>query len=143
MNKNEACQLLELIQLSYPYAYQNMDNRRRIATIRMWAASFPQVPYAIIEECFNNYRMENRYAPTVADLNKELRRYHDQAARGAEIHRFLGNPETEAHFRSLMAASTNPTNTWLNLPEGFESYGIGSTWEEDRRCDYLPSGQAL
>lgn len=112
MNKSEAGQLLQLIQLAYPYAYKNMDENNCKATVRMWAASFPQVPYPIIEECFNRYRMENRYAPTVADINAELRRYHAQAAQAADIHRFLGNAEAEAHFRRLMAASA-PADAYL------------------------------
>lgn len=105
MNKQEAAQLLELIELAYPYVYKDMDNLRRRATVRMWAASFPRVPYPIIEECFNCYRLENRYPPTVADINEELRAFHARARQAADINRILENAEGEAHFRRLMAAS--------------------------------------
>ena len=125
MNKTEAGQLLELIQLSYPYAYQNLDNRRRIATIRMWAASFERVPYPIIQECFNSYRMENRYAPTVADMNLELSRFRARAEEAMYLHRFLGNREKEAYYRNLAEKSTlEPYRyTELCLPESKEREG--------------------
>ena len=120
MNKQEAAQLLELIELAYPYVYKDMDNFRRRATVRMWAASFPQVPYPIIEECFNCYRLENRYPPTVADINEELRGFHARARQAADISRILDNAEREAHFRRLMASSA-PADPGLpeSTGEGF------------------------
>lgn len=108
MNRQEAAQLLELIELAYPFVYKNMDDRRRLATVRMWAASFPQVPYPVIQECFNRYRLENRYPPTVADINEALRTFHSQARQAAYLHRLLENPKEEAYFRRLMAASVPP-----------------------------------
>ena len=105
MNQAEACKLLELIQLAYPYAYRDMDKHHKQATLRMWMSSFPSIPYPLIEECFNRYRMENRYAPTVADINLELRTIRFEAERAMYLHRQLGSREMEEHFRRRMEAA--------------------------------------
>lgn len=102
MTDMEAAKLLELICIAYPYAYRDFDARHRQATVRMWASSFSQVPYCFIEECFNRYRMENRYAPTVADINLELRALRREAQTAMDIHRQLGNRDMEQHFRRIV-----------------------------------------
>jgi len=105
MNRNESAKLLELIQLAYPYAYKDQNNYHKLATIRMWESSFSGVPYSIIEACFNRYRMENRFAPTVADINLELRKLRSEAETARNIHRQLGNRKMEEHFRGILAAT--------------------------------------
>lgn len=113
MNREEAGKLLELIQLAYPYAYRDLDEARMMATVRMWAASFPQIPYPLIEECFNRYRMENRHPPTVADINLELKTIRMEAKTAMRIHRQLGNREMEEHYQKLLAATQPEIGTGL------------------------------
>lgn len=104
MNREETGKLMELIQLAYPYAYRDMDEGHMLATVRMWEASFCQIPYALVEECFNRYRMANRYAPTVADINMELKNLRCEAATAMSIHRQLGNRDMEMRFRRIYEA---------------------------------------
>ena len=103
MTKKEAAMLLELIKLSYPSAYRDMDDKWKLATINMWAMSFPDVPYPIIEQAFNHYRMGHKFPPTVAEMVEELRHIHYQALEGAMIHKTLGNEEMVQRFKEVMA----------------------------------------
>lgn len=115
MTKEEALKLMELIVIAYPYAYKDQDKQHRIATVRMWAASFPRVPYGIIEQCFNRYRMESRYPPTVADINQELYTLRTEAETAMEIHRQLGNPDQAERYRQIMESASG-TGEGLCLP---------------------------
>lgn len=113
MTQEESGKLLELIQLAYPHSYRDLDEAHMLATVRMWAASFPQVPYPLIEQCFDRYRMENRHPPTVADINLELKTIRREAETAMRIQRQLGNREMEAHFQKLLAATQPETGTLL------------------------------
>ena len=57
MNKQEAVKLLALIKVAYPTAYRDMDDATKKATVSMWQMSFPDIPYPIMEQAFNHFRM--------------------------------------------------------------------------------------
>lgn len=103
MNKQEAAKLLSLIKLSYPTAYRDIDRETATATVNMWAMSFPDVPYPIIEQGFNHYRMGHKFPPTVAEMVEELRSIYYQAMEGALVNKSLGNGELVQRFKEVMA----------------------------------------
>lgn len=103
MDKFEAAKLLELITLSYPNAYRGMEDAWKKATINMWQMSFPDMPYPIMEQAFNHYRMVNKFPPTVAEMVEELKRIYNQAVEGALVHKGLGNEEVVDRYRLVMA----------------------------------------
>ena len=72
MNKPEATKLLALIKIAYPAAYRDMDEASKKATVNMWQMSFPDVPYPIMEQAFNHFRMVSKFPPTVAEMVEEL-----------------------------------------------------------------------
>ena len=102
MNKQEAGKLLAVIKLAYPTAYRDIDNETAIATVNMWQMSFPDVPYPIMEQAFNHFRMVSKFPPTVAEMVEELRRIYFEATEGALIQRGLGNEEGVRMFRAVM-----------------------------------------
>ena len=102
MNKQEATQLLALIKVAYPTAYRDMDVATKKATVSMWQMSFPDVPYPIMEQAFNHYRMTSKFPPTVAEMVEELKQIHYQATECALVHRTLGNEEEVRHYRAIM-----------------------------------------
>lgn len=106
MTKKEAAMLLELIKLSYPHAYRDMEKDWKMATINMWASSFPEVPYPIMEQAFNHYRMTHKFPPTVAEMVEELGHIYYQALECANIHKNLGNEAELNHFRAIMACTS-------------------------------------
>lgn len=106
MNKQEAIKLLALIKVAYPTAYRDMDQASKQATVNMWAGSFPDVPYPIMEQAFNHFRMVSKYPPTVAEMVEELKKVHYQALEGAMIHKNLGNEEEVRNFRAIMACTS-------------------------------------
>lgn len=73
MTREESIKLLALIKVAYPSSYKDMDKTSAEATVNMWCTSFPDVPYSIMELAFNNFRMESKFPPTVADMCEELR----------------------------------------------------------------------
>lgn len=111
MTKKEAAMLLELIKLSYPAAYRDMEDKWKIATINMWASSFPDVPYPIIEQGFNHYRMSHKFPPTVAEMVEELQHIYYEATECALVHKGLGNQELVDQYRLVMAYTAKYKDT--------------------------------
>ena len=103
--------LLDLIKLSYPNAYRDMDTNWKMASINMWAGSFQDVPYPIIEQAFNHYRMTHKFPPTVAEIVEELRYVYYQALECANIHLNLGNRNELEHFRLIMSYTSRYKDT--------------------------------
>ena len=103
MNKQEAAKLLSLIKLSYPTAYRDIDKETANATVNMWQMSFPDVPYPIMEQGFNHYRMSHKFPPTVAEMVEELRHIYYEAMEGALVSKGLGNQEMVDQYRLVMA----------------------------------------
>ena len=136
MNTQEAAKLLSLVKLSYPHAYRDLDQQSLRATVHMWAMSFPQVPYPVMERAFNGYRMENKFPPTVADLAAELRKFHLQAKQAVLIQRQLGNRDMEGRFRCLMeqTAPFGRETEIAALAAGKDEYGkMGSAGTSGNR----------
>jgi hypothetical protein len=106
MNKQEAIKLLALIKVAYPTAYRDMDQASKQATVNMWAGSFPDVPYPIMEQAFNHFRMVSKYPPTVAEMVEELKHIHYQALECEMMHKYLGNEEAVSNFRAIMACTS-------------------------------------
>lgn len=102
MNKQEAVKLLALIKIAYPTAYRDMDEASKKATVNMWQMSFPDVPYGIIEQAFNHFRMVSKFPPTVAEMVEELKRIYFEATEGALIQKALGNQEAVDQYRLVM-----------------------------------------
>ena len=102
MNKQEAAKLLSLIKLSYPVSYRDLDKASANATVNMWQLSFPDVPYAIMEQAFNHFRMVSKFPPTVADMVEELRHLYYQALEGESIQKLLKNEEGVRIFQAVI-----------------------------------------
>ena len=103
MTKKEAAKLLTLIKLSYPASYRDQDEEWMLATINMWAGSFREVPYSLMEQGFNHYRMTHKFPPTVAEMVEELRHIHNTAVTCALIQKDLGNAQAVEHYKAIMA----------------------------------------
>ena len=109
MTKKEAAMLLNLIKLSYPTAYRDTDDNWMVATINMWASSFSDVPYLIIEQAFNHYRMTHKFPPTVAEMVEELQHIYYEATELALIHKWMGNQEKVEQYRMVMGYTARYT----------------------------------
>lgn len=103
MTKMEAAMLLELITLSYPAAYRGMADDWKKATINMWYMSFPDVPYPIMEQAFNHFRMVSKFPPTVAEMVLELKSIYLEATEGALVSKSLGDEDRVMRYREIMA----------------------------------------
>ena len=118
MTKQEAAKLLSLIKLSYPTAYRDIDKETANATVMMWASSFPDVPYGIMEQAFNHFRMVSKFPPTVAEMVEELKHIHYQATELALINKSFGNEAEVRQFQAIMEVTSrykNLDNFWGRL----------------------------
>lgn len=95
--------LLELITLSYPAAYRGMADDWKKATINMWYMSFPDVPYPIMEQAFNHFRMVSKFPPTVAEMVQELKGIYLEATECALVSKSLGDEDRVMRYREIMA----------------------------------------
>lgn len=102
MNKQEAIKLLAMIKVAYPTAYRDMDEQSKQATVNMWQMSFPDVPYPIMEQAFNHFRMVSKFPPTVAEMVEELKNIYFQATECALIQKSLGNEDGVIRYRAIM-----------------------------------------
>ena len=110
MNKQEAVKLLALIKIAYPTAYRDMDEASKKATVSMWHMSFPEVPYPIMEQAFNRFRMMSKYPPTVAEMVLELRNIYHQATERALVCKGLGDNETAQRYWAIMDCTARYKN---------------------------------
>lgn len=110
MNNQEAAKLLSLIKLSYPTAYRDIDKATANATVNMWQMSFPDVPYPIMEQAFNHFRMVSKFPPTVAEMVEELRKIHFQATENALVCKGLGNHELAQRYWAVMDCTARYKN---------------------------------
>lgn len=106
MNKQEAIKLLALIKVAYPTAYKDMDQASKQATVNMWAGSFPDIPFPIMEQAFNHFRMVSKFPPTVAEMVEELKHIHYKATECALVQKTLGNDEEVRRYRAIMACTS-------------------------------------
>ena len=146
MNKQEAVKLLALIKLSYPTAYRDMDDASKKATVSMWQMSFPDVPYPIMEQAFNHFRMVSKYPPTVAEMVEELRHIYYEATENALVCKSIGNQDLVDQYRLVMAYTARYKDTdnlgGLNIDcvqklNGGEQYA-GTSRDRLDRADRLP-----
>lgn len=151
MNKQEATQLLALIKLSYPTAYRDMDDVSKRATVSMWASSFPDVPYQLMEQAFNHYRMTSKFPPTVAEMVEELRSIHFIALERAMLCKSVGNEDGVRQYQAIMScthAYKDTDNFWGRV-EAFPMIGgmdnvqrLGTPGYHDGIGNRLPSPDA-
>ena len=143
MNKQEAAKLLSLIKLSYPASYRDIDKDTANATVTMWASSFPEVPYQIMEQAFNHYRMGNKFPPTVAEMVEELKQVYYQALECANIHKNLGNAEGLRYFSTIMSYTDrykHPENLGILQPQQMRLEGGWNGKENGSAYPGLHSG---
>ena len=110
MNKQEATRLLALIKVAYPTAYRDMDEASKKATVNMWHLSFADMPYPIMEQAFNHFRMVSKFPPTVAEMVGELKKIHLDATEGAFLSKSIGDQERLEQYRLVMAYTARYKN---------------------------------
>lgn len=110
MNRQEAVKLLALIKIAYPTAYRDMDEASKKATVSMWQMSFPDVPYPIMEQAFNHFRMVSKFPPTVAEMVEELRSIYHLAVEQALSFKSLGDQESAKRYWAVMDCTAKYRN---------------------------------
>ncbi len=142
MTEQEARRLLNAIKLAYPHAYRDMNPKTADATVKLWAVSFPDLPYKVMEQAFHHYRMVSKFPPTVAEMVEELERMHYRALEAAQLFRMMGDQNmaqrwmnaaamTEGYRREKMTGGMGngiyfgtPGN-WLDGGDGLPQLGPG------------------
>ena len=144
MNNFEAMQLLALVKLAYPSSYKDLDKQGVDATANMWAMSFPDVPYQIMEQAFNSLRMKLKFPPTVAEMADEISHLYYETARLGDIQRQIGNLEAAKRYYAL-SDSISRFKNWPNIENigvsrmliGGDSY-VGTSGNRLDRAHGLP-----
>ena len=93
MTRQDTAKLLALIKLSFPTAYRDIDNDTARATITMWQKTFCNLPYPIMEQAYNRYRMSHKYPPTAAEIVEELRHIYYDAEECAMVQKYVGRQD--------------------------------------------------
>ena len=101
MNRVETIKLLALIKVAYPTAYRDQDEDSQWATVNMWEMSFRDVPYQLMEQAFNSFRMVSKFPPTVAEIAEQLRLLHYKLSQRGDLQRQLGDPEGAKKFYAI------------------------------------------
>lgn len=153
MNKQEATKLLALIKIAYPTAYRDMDDASKKATVNMWQMSFQDMPYPIMEQAFNHFRMVSKFPPTVAEMVEELKGIYLQATEGALVQKALGNEEGVRQYRAIMEYTVRykddthlgglNINGLQGMLGGGEGYAgtPGNRLDRENRVPFLDAGE--
>ena len=110
MTLEESIKLLALIKLAYPNSYKDIDRETQLATVNMWQMSFPDVPYPIMEQAFNHFRMVSKFPPTVAEMVEELKNIHYRATECALIQNMMGDEAGVQQYKAIMACTKRYTD---------------------------------
>ena len=114
MDNLEATKLLALIKVAYPNSYKGMDNASLAATVNMWAMSFSDVPYPIMEQAFNTLRMQLKFPPTVAEMAEQVYMIYHEALHLADIQKQIDNRDAAKRYYAL-ADSISRFKDWPKL----------------------------
>lgn len=119
MDNYEATKLLAMIKVAYPNSYKGMDNESLMATVNMWAMSFSDVPYTIMEHAFNSLRMKLKFPPTVAEMAEEISHLYSEMAQMGDVQRQIGNHEAARRYYAL-SDSISRFKNWpcIETPNG-------------------------
>lgn len=102
MTREESIKLLALIKVAYPTAYKDMDDATKRATVAMWHSTFLNMPYAIMELAFENFRRYSKFPPTVADMFDEIENLYHKSLSDLFQARVCGDKELERRCQFVM-----------------------------------------
>lgn len=119
MDNYEATKLLAMIKVAYPNSYKGMDNESLMATVNMWAMSFPDVPYPIMVQAFNSLRMKLKFPPTVAEMAEEISHLYYETAQMGDLQRQIGNHEGARYYYWI----SDSISRFKNWPSIETTYG--------------------
>lgn len=133
MTREESIKFLALIKVAYPSAYKDMDRESKLATVNMWHATFPEIPYTIMEFAFDYFRRVSKFPPTVAEMYEELRRLYYRAVMDDLIASQDGDIETQRRCQWIMRYTSQFRGETLSLRINY-----GNISEKDLKL--LPEG---
>ncbi|MEE0733298.1 MAG: replicative helicase loader/inhibitor [Acutalibacteraceae bacterium] len=76
MDKKEAAQLLAIIKCAYPAQYKNLQDNDAKITISLWQMHFAKIPATLVFDAVNRHISKSAFAPTIKEINDELRNIH-------------------------------------------------------------------
>lgn len=74
MTKETMQKAMMILATAYPKYYANMDNKTKWEQLELYAEMFRDVPEEAFSVALRNYVMDNEFPPTVAGLNKEIKK---------------------------------------------------------------------
>jgi len=72
MTRDETKQLLDILKLSYPTYYKNMDFNQAKETLDFYYGFFDEYDAVIVVQALRNYIKENKFPPTIAGLTEQI-----------------------------------------------------------------------
>ena len=70
MNRREVVTILAIIKMAYPNAYKDVSSDEREILYKFWEMQFKEVPYSTLEKALQRHIRDNKYPPTIADINE-------------------------------------------------------------------------
>ena len=121
MTRQEAIKLLALIKVAYPTAFKDMDKESKLATVNMWQATFPDVPFVIMELALDHFRRVSKYPPTVAEMYEELKGLYCTAVMDANIASTEGDEEKEERCMWIIKHTSGYRSLEQNIPINYKA----------------------
>ncbi len=72
MTKKETAEIMAIINAAYPQFYGKQSDADKIAALRLWYMHFKNVSYAIMLQAVHAVIAENKFQPTIADVNEKI-----------------------------------------------------------------------
>lgn len=73
MNKEETVKFIAFVRASYPSWNKDISKAELQAVIFSWLSHFADVPVNAMLMAFHTYQKENKFAPSIADIESELK----------------------------------------------------------------------
>lgn len=74
MTKETMQKAMAVLAGAYPKYYANMDNQKKWEQLELYTDMFKDVPEEVFAVALRNFIMENEFPPTIAGLNKEIKK---------------------------------------------------------------------
>lgn len=125
----ETKQLLEILKVSYPNNYKDMNKDQAINTLKLYHDFFGQYPTPLVVQALKNYIKANKYPPTIAGLQEQIDLLTNHGNSNEELWSMVLKAIKNSTYGSVEEYNKLPEECqrWLGGPSGLKDLGMIDT----------------
>lgn len=119
MDREETKQMLKILSIAYPKAYQGYSAQKQIETVDFYHVLFGEYDTGVVVSALYNYVKSNQYPPTPAGIQAQIDILVSTGDTAIELWNVLHKAITNGFYgyREEFEKLPKPCKTWLGVPE--------------------------